>query len=74
MAENSDDKTADVLRGLQELVDAGKVAEVEDVLTTLVESEPASDETAEQRETRAYAEGMRDGIALARGLSSSASG
>jgi hypothetical protein len=62
----------DVLNGLQQLVEAGRVAEVEQVLTTLIESEPAEDPTVEERETRSYAEGMRDGIALARGLTGNA--
>lgn len=62
----------EVLNGLQQLIEAGRVAEVEQVLTTLIESEPAEDPTVEERETRSYAEGMRDGIALARGLSGTA--
>jgi hypothetical protein len=66
MAATSRDKSSEVLDGLQSLIDAGKVADVEEVLTTLVESEPEEDETDEQRETRTYAEGMRDGLALAR--------
>ncbi len=66
MARKSRDKSSEVLDGLQSLIDAGKVADVEEVLTTLVESEPAEDESAEQRETRSYAEGMRDGLSLAR--------
>ena len=68
MAATSRDKSSEVLDGLQALIDAGKVAEGEEVLTTIVESEPAQDETAEERETRSYAEGMRDGLALARRL------
>lgn len=70
MADTSEDRTDDVLDGLQQLIDAGRIAEVEELLTTLVESEPAQEETARERETRSYAEGMRDGIQLARGLSS----
>jgi hypothetical protein len=62
------DKTDEVLRGLHELVAAGRIEDVEAVLTTLVESEPAQDPTVEERETRSYAEGMRDGIALARSV------
>ncbi|GAA4728775.1 hypothetical protein [Actinomycetospora chibensis] len=65
-------KTDEVLSGLQQLIEAGRVAEVEQVLTTLIESEPAEDPTVEERETRSYAEGMRDGIALARGLAGDA--
>lgn len=77
MAKTSQDaargKQADeVLNGLQQLIEAGRVAEVEQVLTTLIESEPAQDPTVEERETRSYAEGMRDGIALVRGLSGDA--
>jgi len=68
MTRTSRDKTDEVLRGLQELVAAGRVEDVEAVLTTLVESEPAEDPTVEERETRSYAEGMRDGIALVRGI------
>ncbi|HWN26722.1 MAG TPA: hypothetical protein VNP37_07125 [Actinomycetospora sp.] len=60
------DRTEQVLAGLHQLVEAGRVEDVEAVLTTLIESEPAQDPTVEERETRSYAEGMRDGIALAR--------
>ncbi|PVZ09092.1 hypothetical protein [Actinomycetospora cinnamomea] len=65
-SQDGTDRTDQVLQGLHQLVEAGRVAEVEAVLTTLIESEPASDPTVEDRETRSYAEGMRDGIALAR--------
>ncbi|MFC5062212.1 hypothetical protein [Actinomycetospora atypica] len=70
MAKKSGDRTDEVLEGLQQLVDAGRVAEVEEMLTTIVETEPEKEPTAKERETRSYAEGMRDGISLARGLSS----
>lgn len=70
MAKNSADRTDEVLDGLQQLVEAGRIAEVEELLTTIVESEPAQEPTASERETRSYAEGMRDGISLARGLTS----
>ena len=61
-----DDRTEGVLQGLHQLVEAGRVEDVESVLTTLIESEPTGDPTVEERETRSYAEGMRDGLALAR--------
>jgi hypothetical protein len=61
-----DDRTEGVLQGLHQLVEAGRIEDVEAVLTTLIESEPAEDPTVEERETRSYAEGMRDGLALAR--------
>jgi hypothetical protein len=67
-SQGSQDKADEILRGLHELVAAGRVEDVEAVLTTLVESEPAQDPTVEERETRSYAEGMRDGIALVRGI------
>ena len=66
-SQDADDRTDQVLQGLHQLVEAGRVEDVEAVLTTLIESEPAEDPTVEERETRSYAEGMRDGIALARG-------
>jgi hypothetical protein len=65
-SQDGTERTEQVLQGLHQLVEAGRVAEVEAVLTTLVESEPAADPTVEDREIRSYAEGMRDGIALAR--------
>ncbi|HSK59053.1 MAG TPA: hypothetical protein VK935_08375 [Actinomycetospora sp.] len=65
------DRTEQVLSGLHQLVEAGRVEDVEAVLTTLIESEPAQDPTVEERETRSYAEGMRDGIALARAATGS---
>ncbi|MDD7933064.1 hypothetical protein [Actinomycetospora straminea] len=52
--------------GLHQLVAAGRIDDVEAVLTTLIESEPAEEPSVEDRETRSYAEGMRDGLALAR--------
>jgi hypothetical protein len=61
-----DDRTDGVLQGLHQLVEAGRVEDVEAVLTTLIESEPTEEPTVEERETRSYAEGMRDGLALAR--------
>jgi hypothetical protein len=61
-----DDRADGVLQGLHQLVEAGRVEDVEAVLTTLIESEPTGDPTVEERETRSYAEGMRDGLALAR--------
>ena len=61
-----DDRADEVLQGLHQLVEAGQVADVEAVLTTLIESEPTQEPTVEERETRSYAEGMRDGLALAR--------
>lgn len=64
-AERSD-RTDEVVAGLHQLVEAGRVADVEAVLTTLIESEPTQEPTVEERETRSYAEGMRDGLALAR--------
>lgn len=70
-SQDGTDRTDQVLDGLNQLVEAGRVAEVEAVLTTLIESGPASDPTVEERETRSYAEGMRDGIALARGIGES---
>ncbi|MEJ2861989.1 hypothetical protein [Actinomycetospora flava] len=60
------DRTDEVVAGLHQLVEAGKIEDVEAVLTTLIESEPAEEPTVEERETRSYAEGMRDGLALAR--------
>lgn len=66
MTDLSDDRTDEVLDGLQRLVDAGRVAEVEELLTTIVDSELAERPTAQEREMRSYAEGMRDGIAFAR--------
>ena len=74
MAKKTRDKSDEVLQGLDELVQAGRVEDVEQVLTTLIESEPAEDPTPEERETRSYAEGMRDGISLARGLAPTESG
>jgi hypothetical protein len=68
------DRTDQVLEGLHQLVEAGRVEDVEAVLTTLIESEPASDPSVEDRETRSYAEGMRDGIALARAATGSGDG
>ena len=66
MAAKSRDKSAEILQCLYTLVEAGKVAEVEEVLTTLIESEPEEEPSEEEQRTRTYAEGMRDGIALAR--------
>ena len=60
------DRTDEVVQGLHQLVEAGRVEDVEAVLTTLIESEPVEDPSVEERETRSYAEGMRDGLALAR--------
>ncbi|MFC5141071.1 hypothetical protein ACFPK1_22740 [Actinomycetospora rhizophila] len=60
------DRTDEVVEGLHQLVEAGRVEDVEAVLTTLIESEPADEPSVEERETRSYAEGMRDGLALAR--------
>jgi hypothetical protein len=68
------DRTDQVLAGLHQLVEAGRVEDVEAVLTTLIESEPAQDPSVEERETRSYAEGMRDGIALARAATGSDDG
>lgn len=65
------DQSEQVVAGLHQLVEAGRVEDVEAVLTTLIESEPAQDPTVEERETRSYAEGMRDGIALARAATGS---
>jgi hypothetical protein len=65
------DRSEQVVAGLHQLVEAGRVEDVEAVLTTLIESEPAQDPTVEERETRSYAEGMRDGIALARAAAGS---
>ena len=44
--------------------EAERIDDVEAVLTTLIESEPAQEPSVEDRETRSYAEGMRDGLAL----------
>ncbi|MEJ2889152.1 hypothetical protein [Actinomycetospora aeridis] len=60
------DRTDEVVDGLHQLVAAGRIEDVEAVLTTLIESEPAGEPSVEERETRSYAEGMRDGLALAR--------
>lgn len=60
------DRTDEVVEGLHQLVAAGRIEDVESVLTTLIESEPADEPSVEDRETRSYAEGMRDGLALAR--------
>ncbi|MDD7942230.1 hypothetical protein PHK61_27830 [Actinomycetospora lutea] len=60
------DRTDEVVEGLHQLVEAGRVEDVESVLTTLIESEPTEEPSVEERETRSYAEGMRDGLALAR--------
>ena len=60
------DRTDEVVDGLHQLVAAGRIDDVEAVLTTLIESEPAQEPSVEDRETRSYAEGMRDGLALAR--------
>ena len=68
-SQDGTDQTEQVLAGLHQLVEAGRVEDVEAVLTTLIESEPASEPSVEDRETRSYAEGMRDGIALARAAS-----
>jgi hypothetical protein len=68
------DRSEQVVAGLHQLVEAGRVEDVEAVLTTLIESEPAQDPTVEERETRSYAEGMRDGIALARAAAGSDDG
>jgi len=73
-SQDGTDQTEQVLAGLHQLVEAGRVEDVEAVLTTLIESEPASEPSVEDRETRSYAEGMRDGIALARAASDSADG
>jgi hypothetical protein len=61
-----EDRTDEVVAGLHQLVEAGRVEDVEAVLTTLIESEPTEEPSVEERETRSYAEGMRDGLALAR--------
>ena len=45
------------------------MGEVEEILTTLIESESAEEPSEEEQRTRTYAEGMRDGIALARAAS-----
>lgn len=73
MAKKTVDKFDEVLQGLDELVQAGRVKDVEQVLTTLIDSEPAKDPTSEERKTRSYAQGMRDGISLARGLTATES-
>lgn len=64
--DGTDDRTDEVVAGLHQLVEAGRVEDVEAVLTTLVESEPTGEPSVEERETRSYAEGMRDGLTLAR--------
>ena len=75
MAAKSRDKSAaEILEGLDTLVEAGKVGEVEEVLTTLIESESAEEPSEEEERTRTYAEGMRDGIALARAAAGDDSG
>ncbi|GAA4924164.1 hypothetical protein EV188_105245 [Actinomycetospora succinea] len=66
VSQNKKDRTDEVVAGLHQLVAAGRIEDVEAVLTTLVESEPADEPSVEERETRSYAEGMRDGLALAR--------
>lgn len=66
MPDTTDDRSDDVLDGLHRLVEAGQVAEVEELLTTLVDDDPAERPSKQQREARSYAEGMRDGIAFAR--------
>ncbi len=71
--DESRDKVAEVMQGLERLIEAGKVAEVEEVLTTLVEGEPAEDPSPEEQEMRSYARGVRDGLAMARELPAAAS-
>jgi hypothetical protein len=74
MAEQSRDKVDELMQGLQQLIEAGEVDEVEQVLSTLAESEPAQDLSPEERETRSYARGVRDGLTLARRAPEDASG
>lgn len=71
--DESRDKVAEVMQGLETLIEAGKVDEVEEVLTTLVESEPAEEPSPEEQEMRTYARGVRDGLSLARELPAAAS-
>ena len=68
MAKRSRDRSDEVMEGLETLIEAGRVDEVEQLLSTLVDSEPAKELTPEEEEMQIYARGLRDGIALARGL------
>ena len=69
MAAESQDKVDEVMDGLDRLVQAGRTEEVEELLGVIVDSETDGEPTAEEQETRAYARGVRDGLALARGKS-----
>lgn len=68
MARKSRDQADEVMDGLDALIEAGRVDEVEQLLSTLVDSEPGKELSEQEQEMRTYARGVRDGIALARGL------
>lgn len=68
---NARDEEGEVLDGLDRLVQAGRVEEVEELLTALIDSETDGELSPEEQETHAYARGVRDGLALARGNSGS---
>lgn len=57
----------ELMDGIDTMIEAGRVDELEQLLDTLVESEPA-DPDNDDTETRTYARGLRDGLALARRL------
>ena len=71
MAEKTRDEGTQLMEGLDKLMQAGKVDEVDEVLAELVAEEPVEDATPEQRDTYSYVLGVRDGIALARQRSGS---
>lgn len=73
MADKSRDKVGEVMEGLDKLIKAGKVDEVEEVLTTIVDSELEEEPSPEEEEMRAYARGVRDGLHMARELPAAAS-
>lgn len=66
MAEKTRDEGQQLMDGLDKLMQAGKVDEVDEVLAELVAEEPVEDATPEERDTYSYVLGVRDGIALAR--------
>jgi hypothetical protein len=74
MAKKSDDRAGEVMDGLDTLIQAGRVDEVEQLLSTLVDSASTTDLSDEEREMHSYARGVRDGIALARGLPEASAG
>lgn len=63
----SREKSDELLAGIDTMIETGRADELEQLLDTLVESEPA-DPSDDDAETRTYARGVRDGLALARRL------